>query len=352
MDVLTRLDRDTAVLRLRLQQQMRQMSTGFKAETLGDYGTTQPRLFNLKADMTRRDAYAHAIDQALARTQATQTALSRLSEIARKFADDVAMKLDANNTETIPLYADQARQALVEVGQLLNSQANGEYLFAGNDTGNPPVPDAANLDSSAWVTDIVAAVQTLGTGNAAAVNAATLAAVRDDAAGASPFSAYFQAGGAGLAEPQRSVPTADGVAVSYGITVARNGAAVSQGETAGSWVRDLVRGLASIAGLTPAQAADRDTFRDFTTNVRNGLTAASNALADESGALGLTEARLEATKTQHATMTTSLTSQVSGIEEVDLAETLTKLQATQSVLETSYTAIGNLSALSLAKFLA
>ncbi|MCO6416991.1 hypothetical protein JYK14_12585 [Siccirubricoccus sp. KC 17139] len=351
MDVLTRLDRDTAALRLRLQTQTRQMSTGYKAEVLGDYGTAQPRLFNLKADMARRDAYAQSIGQALARSQATQTALSRLSEIARKFADDVAMKLDANDVETIPLYASQARQALVEVGQLLNAQANGEYLFAGSDTNTPPVPDASNLDSSAWVTQIMAAVQGLGTGNAAAVNAATLAVVQDDSAGVSPFSAYFQTGGAGLAEPQRSVQTADGVTLGFGITVARNGAAVSQGETAGGWVRDLIRGLASIAGLTPVQAADRDTFRDFVTNVRNGLTSASSALADESGALGLTEARLEATKTQHETMKTSLTAQVSDIEEVDLAETLTRLQATRSVLETSYTAIGKLGTLTLAQFL-
>jgi len=351
MDMLSRLDADTAALRLRIQLQTRQLSTGFKSEQVGDIGGQLPRLLNLKAEIARRDAYTQSIGQALTRTQAQQGALTRLAEIAREFGDGVAMQLDANNTETIPLFAARARQALAEVGQLLNTRANGEYLFAGTDTANAPVPNPTGLANAGFAQQIAAAVQGLGAGNAAAVGAATLAAVQDDSAGISPFSAFFQSGGAGLTEAQRSAPSADNVQTASGITVNRNGVAVSQGETSGSWVRDLLRGLASIAALTPAQAADRDSFRDFTITIREGLRSAAGALADDGGALGLAEARLEATKTRHETMRAALTSQVADIQEVDLAEVLTRLQATQSVLETSYTALGRLGQLSLAKYL-
>jgi flagellin-like hook-associated protein FlgL len=47
----------------------------------------------------------------------------------------------------------------------------------------------------------------------------------------------------------------------------------------------------------------------------------------------------------------TLEKQLGAIQEVDLAETLTRLQATRTTLEASYRAIGSLSELTLAKFL-
>ncbi len=85
--------------------------------------------------------------------------------------------------------------------------------------------------------------------------------------------------------------------------------------------------------------------------VRDGLRSASNALADEAGALGLAEARLEGARTRHAEASTALRTQLAGIEEVDLAEVLTRLKATETTLQASYGAIGRLGDLSLAKFL-
>jgi hypothetical protein len=56
----------------------------------------------------------------------------------------------------------------------------------------------------------------------------------------------------------------------------RNAAAASGGETTGSWARDLLRGLASIAALTPAQAAASPAdFAAFAGVVRDGLRSAT-----------------------------------------------------------------------------
>jgi flagellar hook-associated protein 3 FlgL len=352
MDMLTRLNADTAALRLRMQQQTRQVSTGFKSDSLGDLAGQLPRLLNLRAEMARRDAYSQSIGQALTRTQATQTALARLGEIAREFGDGVAMKLDANNPDSLPLLAGRAKLALIEVGQLLNSQSNGEYLFAGSDFANPPVPDPNGLPTSGFAARIASAVGSLGGGNAGAVGADTMAAVLDDSAGVSPFSPFLQAGGTGQAEGQRTAPSGDGTQTAFGIIANRNGAAVSQGETSGAWALDLLRGLASIAALTPAQAADRNDFRDLSITIREGLRSAAGALADESGAMGLAEQRLEATRIRHQTMRDALESQIADIQEVDLAATLTRLKATQTVLEASYTALGRIGELSLARYLA
>jgi flagellin-like hook-associated protein FlgL len=66
----------------------------------------------------------------------------------------------------------------------------------------------------------------------------------------------------------------------------------------------------------------------------------------------VTEARLESLNTLHESVTTSLTGQLSSLEEVDMAKTITTLQATQTQLEASYRAISIAQQLSLTRFLA
>jgi flagellin-like hook-associated protein FlgL len=349
IDTLGRLDADAGLLRLRLDGLNRQLATGRRAEAPGDLAPHLPRVSELRAEAARRNTYGAAIGEALGRAQATQGALGRLAAIAREFGGDVAMKLNPKDADAIPLAAARARAALVEVGHILNTQQGGEYLFGGSDLANPPVPAPDGLPASGFASQIAAAVSALGGGNAAAVGAATRAAAASDAAGTTPFSAFLS--GPGLAEPRRSVPAEDGARVPYGVAANRNAAAASGGETTGSWARDLLRGLASIAALTPAQAASPADFTAFAAVVRGGLRSASDALADEAGALGFTEARLQGAQRRHADANTALEAQLAAVEEVDLAEVLTRLKATETTLQASYGAIGRLGDLTLARFL-
>jgi len=81
------------------------------------------------------------------------------------------------------------------------------------------------------------------------------------------------------------------------------------------------------------------------------LRSATDALGGEAGALGQVQARLDAARTRHEEIGVALESQRSGIEEVDLAETLSRLQQTQTQLQASYSAIARVGGLSLAQFL-
>ena len=93
-------------------------------------------------------------------------------------------------------------------------------------------------------------------------------------------------------------------------------------------------------------------FTDLMATVRDGLRSAVDALEEERGALGATEQRLEATSARHAEVTVALKTQLAGIEEVDMAATISRLQATQTQLEASYRAISLVSGLTLTRFLA
>jgi flagellin-like hook-associated protein FlgL len=116
-------------------------------------------------------------------------------------------------------------------------------------------------------------------------------------------------------------------------------------------MRDLLRGLSSIAGLTPEKSQLGASYTEFVTNVQKGLKSSVEALALERGSLGVTETRLQSIRTLHESVTVSLTLQVRDLEEVDMAKTITTFQATQTQLEASYRAIALAQQLSLTRFL-
>lgn len=348
-DMLMRLSGETALLRTRMDALTRQVATGHRAQALGELAPEQPRSVSLRAEMGRRAVYGRAMDQADARIGTAQGALGRMGEIAREFRTEVAMRISSRDAGSLATVATRARAALAEVGNLLNTRFAGEYLFAGSDLAHPPVPDPDGLAEGPMAADIAAAVGTLAAGNGAAVAAQTLAlAAADD----SPFSAHVAAFPTGADETRRGVPAGDGEVIRYGLHADRNTEASSTGETTGGWARDLLRNLMVLAALEPAQMADAADFDALVTSVRDGFAAAETALGEEGGSLGIVQARIAAARERHESVTVALAGQLAGIEEVDMAATMTRLQATQGALEASYRAMAGLSQLSLAKFLA
>jgi flagellin-like hook-associated protein FlgL len=173
---------------------------------------------------------------------------------------------------------------------------------------------------------------------------------QSNAAGTTPFSVFLSTG-AGATEARTNVLGNENDRVEYGIHANRNAAIVSSGETTGSWARDLLRGLASIAGLTPEKAQLGDDYTTFISTIRNGLESSVDALALERGSLGLTEARLQGVASLQENIGTSLKLQLSNLEDVDMAKTITSFQTTQTQLEASYRALAISQQLSLTRFL-
>jgi flagellar hook-associated protein 3 FlgL len=350
ISLTSRIDLNTILLRERMTQLGDQISTGRKGTSYAALGTEAPKSMDLRAEIGRREAYGNVIGQTLHKVQVTQKVLDRLGAIAEKFTASAVKLTGLAKPEDIQIQAGQAQAALVEVANLLNEQYGGEYLFGGSDTHNPPVPNADAIATSGMVSGIAAQVALLNGTNAASVIAATKDLAQSDVAGVTPFSEFLSTG-TGATEGRRTLLANDNDRVEYGILANRNAAVVSTGETTGSWVRDLLRGLASVAGLTPDKAQLGTDYTDFVTNIREGLQSSVDALALERGALGVTETRLQSIQTLHESVTLSLTLQVRDLEEVDMAKTISSFQATQAQLEASYRAISIAQQLSLTRFL-
>jgi flagellar hook-associated protein 3 FlgL len=333
---------DQSRLRLRLDELGRQVSTGQRGATHGVLGAQARMAIDLRGDVARRDAYVVAADSALGRMGATQNVLSRLGEIGADVAAQ-AQRARTLGQSGVAALADVARAALQEVAALLNTQHGGEYLFAGTDLARAPVPNAAGIASGPLATQIAAEVATLTPANAAAVRAATAAAAVAPAT--APFNAHLE--GPALTEGRRALQVADGERVAWGVLASQD----QGGQVANAWGRELLRGLATLAALTPTSAAQGQGYDDLLAGVAQDVSAAAGGVAEERGVLGAAEKRVTAARERHKDITVSLRTQLGAIEEVDLAEASSLLKQVQLRLEASYETTASVSRLSLAALL-
>ncbi|MBP0445502.1 hypothetical protein J8J14_12015 [Roseomonas sp. SSH11] len=348
--VLARLVAQSASLQAQMDKLSAQTIDGRRGTYYGDLAGDARRSISLRAELDRRETHATAIGRALGRTGAAQEALERLSSIAEEFLTQAGKVSSADSTRITAL-AGSARQAIGQVAALLNEQHTGSYLFGGADTANPPIPDPGGIMGTAMATDIAAAIASLAPGNSGAVLSATLAAASTTAPGATPFSAYSTDPARGLNEPRPATLTGDGESVATGLFASRNAAADPAGSEAGSWSRDLLRGLMTLASLSPDKTAAGADFDAVMTSVKKGLNAAMVVLGEEAGALGQSEARLESARGRHEELQVALSAQIADVEEVDMAAALTALQETQTRLQASWQALAMLSGLSIASFM-
>jgi flagellin-like hook-associated protein FlgL len=234
--------------------------------------------------------------------------------------------------------AGQASAAIGQIQGLLNTKVGQTYLMSGDDSANPPMP-AATLNS--FVLAVQAAASGLATSTGTAVAAATLVVAQTQ----SPVSATIGAA-------PSLVPVEDGVSVPVGVVAGQNAAGPQTGPTTtGSYVRDLLRALATIGTFTTASPALGQNFTDLVADTRTSLQGAMTAITGDLAGLGTTKSQLTSYQTLAAAQQTALTGQVSTVENVDAAATISALTQAQTQLTESYKLISMTQSLSLVAYL-
>ena len=346
--LLSQLVANSATVRQRLTTLTQQASDGLIADTYAGLGNGASVALNLHPHIAALQTQQKNIDAATSRLGVTQTAMTQLQSIASTFLADLN-NLNGLNPSELASVAANARAALTQTANLLDTRDGNVYVFAGQDTQNPPVPNPNAIGSSGFATQIASAVAGLGVSGAAATAASTLSIAGSNAAGTSPFSAYLSQPAGALQAPALQVGS--GQIQQVGLLASANGAIASTGtSTTGSYMRDLMRALATIGSLSSAQVNDPN-FSTLIQDTRASLTGAVSAMAADTGVLGDTQARLTTMQTVLGDTQIALTAQVSTAENADMAATLSALTQTQTQLQLSYQLIAGLSALSLAKFL-
>lgn len=337
---LARMLADAGGVRRQLDTVSAQVSSGHVGATFGALGTAARTPLLLRPQQAHLEAWQKNIDGTTGRMGVAQAALTRLGAIASSFHDKAA----GLNSDTIDSVAAQARAALKEVAGLLDSKYGDTYVFAGADSANPPVPNPDGILTSGLVTQIGSLVAGLSINGSAAVAFDTAQAAKSDAPGTTPFSATLPA-------TAGTIEIGEGQYAPNGLLANRNTLTAAPADSpTGSWSRDLLRGLATLASLGRSQANDPG-FTSLVQDTFKGLGAVVTGLATEQGVLGSVQSRLTEERTRMDDTSLALKKQIGNAEDVDMAEAISRQAAIQVRLQASYQMIAAQKDLSLTRFL-
>ncbi len=320
-----------------------QASSGLVAQTYAGLGAGAGISLSLNPQLAALQTQQKNISQATGTMQVTQVAMTQIQQIAATFVSNMPKLNNITPTE-IDSVAASAQQALSQLANLLDTKQGDTYVFSGQDTANPPVPSPDQILQSPFYTQINAAVSGLSTNGAAATAAQTLAIASPT--GTSPFSAYMS-----QTPTAPVVQSGEGNTIQISLLASANSASTSSGSTTGSYMRDLMRALATIGSMSSAQANDPANLTALVQNTTTSLNGVVSAMATDVGVLGNNQTALTAIQTSLGDVATALTGQVSAVQNVDMAVTLSNLTATQTQLQASYRLISGANSLSLATFL-
>jgi flagellar hook-associated protein 3 FlgL len=359
--LMSQMIADNTAIKQKLDTLTNQASTGLVGTTYAALGSGGSVAVDLNPEIASLQNWQNNISNATGALGVTQTAMTQITSIAQNLYSQLNDINDTNSSE-IDTIAASARSSLQQVAGLLDSQDSGNYVFSGEDSSNPPIPNPDQILSSNFYTAISSAVSELGTNGAAATAAATLAIAAPTNSTDSPFSTWLTQQAvsanypsASATSPASLLPTiqiGQNQTVPVGILANMNASIASTGSsTTGSYTSDILRALATIGSLSSSQMNSGADVQGLVQDTRTSLGNAITALSSDQGVLGNTQSSLQSTSTVLSDTATTLTGQVSNVQNVDMATTLSNLSLVQTQLESSYQMISAMGNLSLAKYL-
>ncbi len=317
--------RHNASLKSDLQTLAQEMTTGrvsdVAKQTRGDYAP----LSAIDASLARLQAYGAATSEAGLMANAMQVTLGTLSSLTTDLYPKLISTATSGQSASIDTLGRTAHNAFETAVSALNTSVGGRSLFAGTSSDRPALADADTIFSA------------LDVAISGAVSAGDIE-VALDTWFASP-TGFATVGYLGDT-PLSGIPIADGDQARLGVTAADPA------------LIDTLKGLAMAAlldrGALAGSAAGRSDLAQRAGQVlANGTTGRVTLAAG----VGLVQAQIDAAQTRNSAESMALQIARAGIVAADPYETATKLEATQTQLETLYSITARLSRLSLTDFL-
>jgi flagellar hook-associated protein 3 FlgL len=326
----------------RVDQLSEETSSGLISNRYSGLGAGSKLSLDLSTEIAHDTTWSNNISQADSTISLTQTTMNQIGSIATNFLS-LTSSLTGVDPSAVDEIAQQAQTSLKEVAGLLDTTDAGNYIFAGEDSGNPPVPNPDSILTSNFYTSINSAVSALATNGAVQTVASTLAIASSNDSGTTPFSST-------ISSTRSTVTIVNNQTVQIGLLANANAAVTSTGtSTTGSYMRDLLRSLATISSLSSSQLSV-DGYQALLADTRSSLSGVVTAISNEEGILGDTQAQIDATGTILSSTKLALTTQLSDVEDADLTSVATQLTAAQTQLTASYKLIASVGTLSLVNY--
>lgn len=319
------LRRQNVALKQLLQRLSGEMTTGQVADPGRRFGGDFTPLAALEASRTRLDGYQLAAREAQLFSGAMQTALAAVEGRASDLAPALLAAASSGSPTPVAAAAADARQAFEAAVSAFNTRLGDRALFGGVETGTSPLADSGTL-FMAMETVIAPAV------SAGDVETA-LSAWFDDPAG---FAATAYRGGVALAP----LSIAPGEETQIDVTATDPA------------IRDTLKALAMAAlvdrGALAGQPAERAALVK-----RSGeaLMQSQTGRAHLAARLGTVEGQIASAITRNTAEASSLDIAQAELLAVDPYETVSRLEAVQTQLESLYTITARMTRLNLVDFL-
>lgn len=320
-------------------------SSGLISSEYAGLGTQAGTALDLTSQLALNKADQSSATQAATQSQVAQTALSQIQSLVSNISAQLLEPADVTSVGLASI-ASSAQSALQQVAGLLNTRVGDTYVFAGQDSRNPPIPNASQIGQSAFYAAIQAAVAGLSANGAASVHGQVLGAAQPGAT--SPFSSTLEA-----SNQPAMASLSDGQTVQLGVLADTNANAVSAGAPAtstGSYTRDILASFATLATMGTENPGDAQ-VQALLTSTQSTLSHADDALNTDIGGLGTRQQVITAAQTELTATATALTTQLGSAQDADPAQVATQLSTAETQLQASYKIIADLQQLSLAKYL-
>ena len=271
-----------------------QESSGLKSETFAGYGSDTQHVVNLQVSVTRAQSHIDAATLADSKVQVMYSAVGSMTDIITQLRTQLSAATTGGSTETSSAISS-AQQLLTQMGSLLNTQYDGQYVFGGARVSTAPV-DLTIFASGAGSTTTADTSYYKGDGEIA------------------------------------SVRVADDQTVSYGVT-ADNSA-----------FEQVMRTLKFVANSSSLSSSDITKALDLASNALSAATAVQAKLSSAASQIESASAN----QSDYKSFAETLSSDLSG---VDVAAVTAQLSTYQTQLTASYSAIAKIQSLNLASYL-
>ncbi|MEQ8370388.1 MAG: flagellin [Alphaproteobacteria bacterium] len=288
----------------RIYGTQQQIATGKKSQTFSGIADESRQLVTLRNLATRADRYIANNTLVDTRLQVMETSTASLFEIASNLQVLLVNGLNEGNADALNI-AGQADAMLQELQGLLNVSREGRYLFSGSRTDTPPVDITQLPDQTVTATQY------------------SIPTSDGDSLG------YYQ----GDTERVR-LRADDDVTVSYGVAASERG--FERLTRALHLVATVTDPNTETARLEEALRVVKQSIEDIP-DIRSSIGNARNRIGEATARLN--DYLLYSEQT------------ISDIENVDVAEAVTRLSNDQAILQASYYSLSALSRLTMLEFI-
>ncbi|WIW45240.1 flagellin [Bradyrhizobium sp. 62B] len=271
-----------------------QESTGVISTDFGGYASDAQHVVNLQVSVTRAQSYVDAATLADSKIQVMYSAIGSMTDILTQIRSQLSAASTGSSTETNSVITT-AQQMLQEMGSLMNTQYDGQYVFAGGKTDTAPV-DLTSFSS----------------GTSSTTTADT---------------SYYEGD-----DEIASVRVASDETVSYGVTAGN------------SAFEEVMRVLKFVANSTTLSSSDISSALDLAGTALDDTAAVQARLSNAASSIETASARQADYKSYAETLSNDLTG-------VDVAAITAQLSTYQAQLTASYSALAKILSINLASYL-